>query len=1629
MKGIEQEAAKQVTSEGIQQTLRRERAQAEEMEREALEETLRRKRAQAEEMEREAREETLRREKAQATEMEREAREEKLRRERAQEEERQSPANRDPTWDEEWTWKVRTMASYESASVVKNRHQRTSIMVDEIDDERGKTAKTWSPITRADPSRETWGGRLHRTTEEVASRQMHRAAERKDDKKLNRKDNKTYAQRAVVPEKPRAKHIGVQTEELTAAERAVIARHEGKPEALPIEQATDEEIADFCTQHNVRLAVPPGLYDNAKTYPKAWVVQCVRRTGKRGKKGKQSIVGIDTLYVGYTGEKSHVLAEHDPLKREKLIQQFLHVSRQPSTQKNEVTIRELIAKGRPEARMLHDLLERNYQQFAGRVKSNKRKGPKDGSEGQSQNDAEIGEGHTPRENEEGPDTEGTSNAQDAREPSVPEPEHENVGTGPDAPEPEDHPDESTWKLRDGTAAQKLLGRRVTKELKKKGGKGSRGIFHGIIEKMTWQKLLTDPIVFWCKFDNERNYVRYGQEDIMLILDDESESQKEGNAWDENLDGTSEGTSASAPEASEGQENGTTREMSCQTDDILTPNATWYTRESTQWGETVERKYKNDAELEHTRFGHPAADKMAALQKTREENPEKDLGIRWLNANEEIHGGGKCTCCLKNKGGVRRKIGSKDRRHKAKEYLERVHMDESGMLQVMSYGGAKYYTVFIDEFTRWKWTYVHERKTDIYDILQRFLLDAQTGTSKVKTIRFDQSSEHLADDYRAFLLLKGIKVEAACTESHYQNGIAEKAVRDIAETSRCMMNAEKHTMPRDVWGWAVRYATHVQNRMPHMALHSTAKRRAVSPHFMRFGEEADMSYIKPFGCEAFVHRDRKSNYVQDPKLDEHAIRGMFMGRAEDGGDLKGIAVKGDIIWTLEGGPRVIISDQTTMIETRFPQLLGPIEWEATVGTGRKVSADFEENNDTKGADGTPFYVTKEEAQHLGEGERMLDSVIRRKSDNARGIILRKDETAGLYKVYFLKNANDWKGRTSVGVEGKYNKLTMRRAQLNDETEYVLEGYDPSWRRGIIFKENAENKKKYANMSPEEKVIEKTRRDGSKRAVIMKAKSGEAPISSRIYEPKTYKQAMACEDRELWQSSIKKELEGLMCMGVLEVVKRTRARTIDSKYVFKIKYNPDGSVDKYKSRMVLRGDRQVAGRDYDVNKIFAPVANQTLARTMFSLAASLDLEMTMVDVRQAYLYADLEEKHLVVQPAPGITEILGVPADSWFKVKKSQYGLKQSGYNWFREFGGWIKGQGFTRCSEDDCLFAREHEVNGKTHIIMILQYVDDLLIFGDSKKEVTKFKAQIEKKYAIEDKGDASFYLGVEIERDRQNKTLSIHQGKYIQDMLDGIEGTRKVREHDTPMAPGKRLLQNEGPRVDQLFYQSCIGTLLYLSGWTRPDISFSVSELSKHVINPGVEHHEALMHLVGYVKRTMSLKITYGREPREGIKFGINELGGYVDASFAGNQDTRKSKSGFVMFMNGGPVSWKAKDQSIVALSTTDSEIDAAVRVIREVKGIRAQLFGLNLEQRRPTILYEDNAATICISHSASLRETTKHLGYRRGFLRDEVEKKEIVLLPIPTSLQTADIFTKALSKILNARHCAQLYAQHPDNV
>ena len=713
------------------------------------------------------------------------------------------------------------LLDYGDHGSVKGKYERNVLIINEVLYNKAgpKARKLWAPLT----STATGDGDVSRAPRdrmdsiaEGVSPAMRRRELRAHKIYLNKERLRLQRQDT----RPRARVISTQTDrELTMAERAAVARQTGATPGIPICEATDEELARFCVQHKIQFYVPPGIYDQASVYPKGWIVQSLMMSGgaKKGKKSNR-IVGLDTQYIKYTGEASDLRAVDDPTGTTKKMRQYFHISRHPSTQGLELTVREMLLRDRPQCVTLHDLAcdsniitgDNVAAASEGGILRDDTRTPAATSEskgtphegGPSSTMAAISESNDglldePNFNDKTFDDDVDDSFDD-----------DSIRPISESSEEEPH-DGLDLVLEDGKKASDFLGMRVTKEFKSKGGKKSRGTFHGTVKRIEHKEHLKDPIRFLCLFDEDKKYVSFTYKELKKIVDEDApEYDVFSDAFDpssacENKEAVS--TTSDVNAASTAQEGArlpvpeSTREMGTQTEG-LQPEIQRYATESTRWGETTEIKYNDDAELEHARFGHPAAHKLRTLQRVREENIEKDLGIRWLS-NKEIEGdvSAKCPCCLENKGRVRRKIKSRNRRKKATRFLQRVHVDESGQLQVMSYGGARYYTVFVDEFTGYKWIYVHERKTDCFDVLQRFLIDAEDDDHKVSIFRFDQSSEHMSHDYADFLRSRSIKVEVPCTESHYQNGIAEKAVRDIAETSRCMMNNPGHRMPRDMWG--------------------------------------------------------------------------------------------------------------------------------------------------------------------------------------------------------------------------------------------------------------------------------------------------------------------------------------------------------------------------------------------------------------------------------------------------------------------------------------------------------------------------------------------------------------------------------------------------------------------------------------------------------------------------------------------------------------------------------------------------------------------------------------------------------------------------------------------------------------
>ena len=310
------------------------------------------------------------------------------------------------------------------------------------------------------------------------------------------------------------------------------------------------------------------------------------------------------------------------------------------------------------------------------------------------------------------------------------------------------------------------------------------------------------------------------------------------------------------------------------------------------------------------------------------------------------------------------------------------------------------------------------------------------------------------------------------------------------------------------------------------------------------------------------------------------------------------------------------------------------------------------------------------------------------------------------------------------------------------------------------------------------------------------------------------------------------------------------------------------------------------------------------------------------------------------------------------------------------------------------------------------YVDDNIIISNDRTGMDAFKKSMHDKFEIVDKKDIETYLGIQVERDRTTKTLKIHQEGYVNDVLAamGINIDDKLK-YDTPLPAGISLMKNTGNPYELDVYRSLIGSLIYLSQWTRIDIAYAVSALAAHMSNPSRDHHVALKHLLHYLHGTRNRGITY-----HGYDIhGINQIYGFVDADFAGDKETRRSRSGYVIMMNGGCISWRSRLQTVSASSTTDAEIYAATAAIKEIGYLQDALRRIGLPQAvegetsKGTILYEDNEATTAIARTAAHREATKHLAIARSFLRYHQENGTVYFVDCFTTAQVADFLTKSL--------------------
>lgn len=504
-----------------------------------------------------------------------------------------------------------------------------------------------------------------------------------------------------------------------------------------------------------------------------------------------------------------------------------------------------------------------------------------------------------------------------------------------------------------------------------------------------------------------------------------------------------------------------------------------------------------------------------------------------------------------------------------------------------------------------------------------------------------------------------------------------------------------------------------------------------------------------------------------------------------------------------------------------------------------------------------------------------------------------------------------------------------------------------------------------------------------------------LVTEVVEPTTVHEALQSVHAQQWRQAMDEEYTSLCANGTWTLEEPPKGvRPIPVKWVFKVKKDAHGNIERYKARLVVKGFHQRDGIDFD--EVFAPVSKHSTLRALLAHVAAADYELHQLDIKTAFLNGELEEDVYVVQP-PGYEVGDGSAA---CHLKRALYGLRQAPRAWHTRLDKELEAISFHTSEADPSLYIR-HDKISTTYLLI---YVDDILIASKDIVRVDEVKRALAHAFDTRDLGEAKYFLGMTIERDRINGTVKLSQERATSELITKY-GLADGKIKGVPLSTSVRLSADEGSKLNAAEareFASLVGALLYLSICTRPDISQAVGALARYMVAPTSVHWLTAKGVLRYLAGTASYGIHYGG--------GNSGLLGYCDADYANDPDTRRSTTGYVFTMHGGAICWSSRRQHTVAASTTEAEYMAAAHAVKEALWLRKLMRDLSLGTES-ILIYADNQSAIKLLKNPVSSQRSKHIDTIYHFARERVARKEVSFTYITTSEMIADILTKAVPK------------------
>ncbi|CCE34838.1 uncharacterized protein CPUR_08777 [Claviceps purpurea 20.1] len=484
------------------------------------------------------------------------------------------------------------------------------------------------------------------------------------------------------------------------------------------------------------------------------------------------------------------------------------------------------------------------------------------------------------------------------------------------------------------------------------------------------------------------------------------------------------------------------------------------------------------------------------------------------------------------------------------------------------------------------------------------------------------------------------------------------------------------------------------------------------------------------------------------------------------------------------------------------------------------------------------------------------------------------------------------------------------------------------------------------------------------------------------------------------AMKDEVLELSDRGTWKVVKRQSiaGKPIPLKWVFQYKFNEKGILVRCKARLCVRGDLQEKST---IERTYAATLAAHAFRIFIALAARFDLDISQFDVKNAFTHATRgKDAEPIICELP---EGFKIP-ECVVLLLKALYGLRESPQMWFEELTRQLKALGLIPSDEEPCLFYTE------ARDVFLIFFVDDILVayHRDNKDAADRIIAGLKKAFELDDRGEARFFLGIEIIRDRPNRTIYLSHEAYINKLGEKFNQVERATFPAIPIPVIEYRKSDIGTdKATIKAYQEKIGSILYTAIMIRPDVAFAASKLSQFLTNPSPEHMKAADQTIRYLVLTKHLALRFG---------GVGEMRVIQiasDASFADDLTTRRSSQGYLITLFGGPVIWKATRQLTVTTSTTEAELLALQLTAKETIALQRLFRDIRFNAYEDWVIHCDNHQTIrlVLNESERINTRLRHVDIHQMWLKQEFKRGSFKIDYLPTAAMPADGFTKALNR------------------